>query len=174
MLMSHPGHISGVSFFADSKHRLFGGSTLVCVPLAFCSSLYKATGDHTVYRHTYKKPRFTPDDVKRLTSSGTTEQNIKAFAYTKWREGYETIPGMSYVGITSRSWQERYSEHVERSLEASSSTHFHEAIKKMQGQKVICVHDISAYGLTKTEAKSYESELIAKSTLWPLGLNMKC
>lgn len=146
---------------------------MVFVPLAFCSSVYKPTGSHTVYRHTYKKPRFEPDEVKKLMSSGTPEQNVKAFVYTKWREGYETIPGMSYVGITSRSWQERYMEHVEKALEASSSTHFHEAIRTMQGQKVVCVHDVSAYGLTKAEAKAYESELIAKSTLWPLGLNMK-
>ena len=54
VMMKHPGSMSGVSFFADSKHRLFGGSMLVCVPLAFCSSLYKPAGDHIVYRHTYK------------------------------------------------------------------------------------------------------------------------
>ncbi len=105
--------------------------------------------------------------------NGTPEQRLKAFVFTKCREGYETIPAMSYVGITSRSWQERYLEHAEQALEASSSTHFHEAIRAMQGQKVVCVHDVSAYGLTKVEARAYESKLISKSTLWPLGLNMK-
>ncbi len=55
-MMRHPGAMSGVSFFADSKHRVFGGNTLVCVPLAFCSSLYKPVGDHLVYRHTFKRP----------------------------------------------------------------------------------------------------------------------
>lgn len=173
VMMRHPGSMSGVSFFADSKHRLFGGSTLVCVPLAFCSSLFKLTGDHIVYRHTYKKPRFDSDEVKTLMSSGAPEERLKAFVFTKCREGYETIPGMSYVGITSRSWQERYIEHAEKALEASSSTYFHEAIRAMQGQKVICVHDVSAYGLTTADAKAYESKLIAESTLWPLGLNMK-
>jgi len=172
-MMRHPGSMSGVSFFADSKHRLFGGSTLVCVPLAFCSSVYKPTGDHVVYRHTYKRPRFKAEEVKTLMNKGTPEQRLKAFVFTKCREGYETIPGMSYVGITSRSWQKRYLEHAEQALEASSSTHFHEAIRAMQGQKVVCVHDISAYGVTKAEAKAYESRLISESTLWPLGLNMK-
>jgi hypothetical protein len=172
-MMRHPGGMSGVSFFADSKHRLFGGNTLVCVPLAFCSSLYKPSGDHIVYRHTFKQPKFNAEEMKRLTSNGTPTQRLKAFVFTKCREGYETIPGMSYVGITSRSWQERYLEHVEQALEASSSTHFHAAIRAMQGQKVVCVHDVSAYGITKEEAKAYESKLISESTLWPLGLNMK-
>jgi hypothetical protein len=172
-MMQHPGAMSGVSFFADSKHRLFGGNTLVCVPLAFCSSLYKPMGDHLVYRHTFKRPKFNAEEVKTLMSNGLSEQRLRAFVFTKCREGYETIPGMSYVGITSRSWQERYLEHAEQALEASSSTQFHESIRAMQGQKVVCVHDVSAYGLTKVEAKVYESKLISESTLWPLGLNMK-
>ncbi len=172
-MMRHPGHLSGVSFFAESRHRLFGGSTLVCVPLAFCSTLYKPHGEYTVYRHTYKKPRFTAEEMKAFKNIENPEQKAKAWIYTKWREGYETIPGMSYVGITSRSWQERYIEHVEKSLEGESSTHFHNAMRAMQGQQVICVHDVSAFGVSKAEAKAYESELIKKSTLHPLGLNMK-
>lgn len=172
-MMSHPGSMSGVSFFADSKHRLFGGSTLVCVPLAFCSSLYTPAGDYIVYRHTYKRPRFDSEEVRELLSSGTPDQRTKAFVFTKCREGYETIPGMTYVGITKRSWQERYIEHAEKAMESSSSTRFHEAIRAMQGKKIICVHDVSAYGLSKEDARAYESQLIKQSSLWPLGLNMK-
>lgn len=173
VMMSHPGSMSGVSFFADSKHRLFGGSTLVCVPLAFCSSLYEPTGDYIVYRHTFKRPRFDAEEVERLMRSGTPEERIKAFVFTKCREGYETVPGMSYVGITKRSWQERYIEHTAKALASSSSTRFHEAIRAMQGKSVICVHDVSAYGLPKEEAQAYESKLIAESSLSPRGLNMK-
>lgn len=172
-MMRHPGCMSGVSFFADSKHRLFGGNTLVCVPLAFCSTVYKPAGDHLVYRHTYKRPKFTAEELEKLATGATPEQKLKAFVFTKCREGYETIPGMSYVGITSRTWQDRYLEHAQQALESSSSTYFHEAIRAMQGQKVVCVHDVSAYGITKAEAKTYESKLITQSTLWPLGLNMK-
>jgi hypothetical protein len=172
-MMRHPGSMSGVSFFADSAHRLFGGSTLVCVPLAFCSSFYKPAGNHLVYRHTFKRPRFTADEIKALTNGGNPDKALKAFIYTKCREGYETIPGMSYVGLTSRTWQERYLEHTEKALEESTSTHFHAAIRAMQGQNVVCVHDVAAFGITKAAAKAYESKLIRKSTLWPLGLNMK-
>jgi len=172
-MMRHPGAMSGVSFFADSNHRLFGGNTLVCVPLAYCSSLYKPEGNHTVYRHTFKRPKYEPAEVESLRRTGTPEQQLKAFLFTKCREGYETVPGMSYVGITSRTWQQRYMEHTEEALEAASSTHFHEAIRTMQGQKVVCVHDVSGYGMTEKGAKAYESRLIAQSTLYPLGLNMR-
>lgn len=172
-LVRNPGAVSSVSFFAESRHRLFGGQTLICVPLAFCTSIYSPTADHIVYRHTYKKPRFTTEELEKINRTGSSDQKMKAFLYTKSRDGYETIPGMSYVGITSRSWQERYLEHAEKALESESSTHFHNAIRQMQGQKVVCVHDVSAFGLTRDEAKVYESKLIAESTLWPRGLNMR-
>lgn len=172
-LMRNTDSPSMVSFFAESHHRLFGGSTLVCVPFAFVSSYYEPHGDYLVYRHTYKRPNFEPDECKKIMQSGTDHEKAKAFIYTKLRNGYTTIPGMSYVGITKRSWQTRYLEHVENAMEKSSSTRFHDAIRKMQGQNVVHVHDISAYGVSEQEAKDYESKLIKKSTLWPIGLNMK-
>ena len=76
--------------------------------------------------------------------SGTPQQMVKAIAYTKSRDGYTTITGMTCVGITKRQWQERYVEHLDSSLKKISSRKFHEAIRLMQGQKVICIHDISA------------------------------
>lgn len=172
-MMRNPNGMSGISFFADSRHRLFGGHTLVCVPLAFCTTAYQPTGSYLVYRHTYKRPRYTATEIQEIMATGSPEQKLKAFLFTKSRDGYESIPGMSYVGITKRSWQERYIEHTEKAMEASSSTRFHEAIRAMQGKPVIHVHDVSAFGVTEAEAKAYESELISKSTLWPLGLNMK-
>ena len=146
---------------------------MVCVPLAFCSSLYKPTGDYIVYRHTYKRPGYDHAEIKRAMNSGTEAQRLNAFIHTKSREAFETIPGMSYVGITNRTWQKRYSEHVEAAMEGTSSTLFHEAIRSMQGQQVVCIHDVSAYGLTQNEAREVESDLISRSTLRPLGLNMK-
>lgn len=172
-VMQASGLMSGVSFFAESKHRVFGGQTLVCVPLSFCSPMFEPYGDHIVYRHTFKRPRFDTQEVKEIDRTGTTEQKFKSFIFTKSREGYETIPGMSYVGLTKRSWQKRYIEHVEQALNESSSRRFHEAVRTMQGKPVICVHDISGFGMSKEDAKAYESQLIDLSTRWPKGLNMK-
>lgn len=172
-LRRDPKSISGVSFYADSKHRLFGGTLMVCVPLAFCSTVYQPVGDYIVYRHTYKRPSYDPTEIERVMKTGTEAQRFNAFIYTKSREAYQTIPGMSYVGITNRAWQTRYKEHVEAAMTGASSTLFHEAVRSMQGQQVVCIHDVSAYGLTQNKAREVESELISRSTLRPLGLNMK-
>jgi hypothetical protein len=173
IMVRNPNALSGVSFFAQSAHRLFGGSTLVHVPLVFCSSIYKPHGDYLVYRHTFKRPKFTDEEIRAKMESSDMHQKLQAFVYARSRDGYETIPGMSYVGITKRSWQDRYAEHVEMAMETPSSTKFHEAVRSMQGQRVIHVHDVSAFGITEKEARAYESHLISSSTLWPLGLNMR-
>lgn len=153
ILMRNPHSPSMVSFFTESHHRLFGGTTLACVPFAFCSAFYKPEGDHLVYRHTFKEPNFKPHELEDIKKKGTPEQQVRAFAYTKSRDGYSTVPGMSYVGITKRTWQKRYFEHVEGAMQKASSTRFHEAIRRMQGWNVIHVHDVSAFGVSKQDAK---------------------
>jgi hypothetical protein len=171
--VKNPTAPSMVSFYAESSHRVFGGSTLMCVPLAFCSSFFRPHGEYVVYRHTYKKPRVSEDEYAKTMKHGSDDEKLRMFLLTRSRDGFETIPGMSYVGISKRPWQERYSEHIESAMNKQSKARLHDAMRKMQGQKVVHVHDISAYGVTETEARQYEAKLIASSTLWPLGLNMK-
>jgi hypothetical protein len=173
IVMRNPKEMSGVSFFLQSHHRLFGGQSLICVPLVFCSPVYNLTGDHIVYRHTFKEPNYTDQEMEYLMNSTDSEVRLKAFAYTKGRIGYKTIPGMSYVGITGRSWQKRFMEHIESAMEEGSKLKFHEALRSMQGRKVICVHDISGFCLQKTEALEIERHLVKTSSLHPLGLNMR-
>ena len=102
ILMKNPNQYSMVSFFVESHHSLFGGSTLACVPFAFCSQFYKPENEYCVYRHTFKEPNFNSSEIKEITSNGSPEQRVKAFAYTKSRDGYTTVPCMTYVGITKR------------------------------------------------------------------------
>lgn len=164
---------SMISFYAESSHRVFGGATLACVPLAFCSPMFHPHGEYLVYRHTYKEPIVSDEDYSKFMRSGSDREKMNLFIFTRSRDGFKTIPGMSYVGISKRPWQERYAEHVESATKKTSFTKFHEAIRLMQGKKVIHVHDVSAFGLTEAEARKYESELISDSSLWPAGLNMK-
>lgn len=171
--VSKPDAPSMVSFYAESSHRVFGGATLVCVPLAFCSQYFRPHGEYVVYRHTYKRPLVTEAEYSKTMESGTGEERMRLFLFTRSRDGFETILGLSYVGISRRPWQERLAEHVESAIHKHSTAKLHEAIRQMQGQKVIHVHDVSAFGLTEVEAREYESRLIASSTLFPLGLNMK-
>ncbi len=173
VLQTFPGRPSIISFYADSKHRFFGGQTLVCVPFQFCLEEYKPEGDHIVYRHTFKAPSFEPDFLKKERARLSDAEFLKAVVFVKSRDAYVTVPGMSYVGLTQRSWQERYVEHTEKALEKDGSSLFHQAIRDMQGQPVIHVHDVSLFGATREQAKEYERTLIRESTLAPKGLNMK-
>ncbi|NTU73746.1 hypothetical protein HGB07_06310 [Candidatus Roizmanbacteria bacterium] len=168
-----PNAPSMVSFYAESSHRVFGGATLVCVPLAFCSRYFRPHGEFVVYRHTYKRRLVTEAEYFKTMESATDEEKMRLFLFTRSRDGFETIPGLSYVGISSRPWQKRFTEHIDSAIQKQSTAKFHEAIRQMQGQKVIHVHDVSSFGLTEAEARECESKLIASSTLFPLGLNMK-
>jgi hypothetical protein len=146
---------------------------LVCVPLVFCIDAYQPSGNYVVYRHTYKEPNFTGDEIAKIMKDGTETEKIKAFALTKSRDGYKTIHGMSYVWITKNRWQERYKQHVEDAIEKISERKFHEAIRDMQGKNVIHVHDVVACGIPHDDARRIEKKLITESTLWPKGLNMR-
>ena len=171
--VSKPSAPSMISFFAQSTHRVFGGSTIVCVPLALCTPFFHPHGEYVVYRHTYKRPRVSDEEYSQTMQSGTDDQKMRMFLHTRSRDGFETIPGMSYVGISRRPWQERYGEHIESAMKTQSNAKVHEAMRQMQGQKVVHVHDVSAFGLNEAEARAYEAKLIKASTLWPLGLNMR-
>ena len=171
--VKNPGAMSTISFYAESSHRVFGGATLACVPLAFCTPYYIAHGDYLVYRHTYKRPILDETEYKQIMMHGNEEEKMRMFLFTRSRDGFETIPGMSYVGISRRPWQERYSEHLDSAIHKESATKFHDTIRLMQGQRVVHVHDISAFGISEKEAREYEKKLISLSTLSPLGLNMK-
>lgn len=164
---------SMISFYVSSHHRYFGGQTLMCVPLQFCTNFTTVEGEYLVYRHTFKKPIYSENEFKEIMENGTPEDQFQAHLKSRSRDGFVTIPGMSYVGMTKRSWSKRYKQHIESALENSSSTLFHKAIRKMQGEKVVCVHDVSAFGINKEDAKRYEKELIRTSSLMPLALNMK-
>jgi hypothetical protein len=164
---------SMISFYLSSNHRYFGGQTLMCVPLQFCTNFTTIEGEYLVYRHTFKTPIMSENDIIQINETGTSEEQFEAHLANRSRAGYETIQGMSYVGMTKRSWSKRYRQHIESALENSSSTLFHKAIRDMQGEKVICVHDVSGFGLSKEDARQYEKKLIRASSLTPLGLNMK-
>lgn len=171
--MKDPLTPSCISMFAQSQHRLWGGTTLVCVPPVFCLNAYRPTGEYDVYRHTFKRPLWTQEELDDLRLLERDEQWLKGFAYSRSRIGWETIPGQSYVGITRNSWQTRYRQHIEDALENISQRKFHQAIRKWQGQPVTCVHDVIAFGIPHDDARCIEKQLINESSLWPKGLNMR-
>ena len=64
--MKDPITPSCISMFAESQHRLWGGTTLVCVPPVFCLNAYRPTGEYDVYRHTFKRPLWTQEELDEL------------------------------------------------------------------------------------------------------------
>ncbi len=164
---------SMVSLYIRSNHPYFGGQTILCVPFQFLTGNWPVDGEHLVYRHTYKTPLVSPQEYARVMAEGTTEEKINIFRFSRSREGYQTIPGMTYVGLTKRTWSKRYIQHIKSSLRKSSSARFHEAIRDMQGKHAVCVHDVSGYGLTEEAAREMEKDLIRSSSLYPKGLNMR-
>ncbi len=172
-LQSNPRLPSMASFYISSGHRFFGGQSLVCVPLQYMTPFVTFEGEYIVYRHTFKKPVISESEYKHVMSDGTDEEKMKMMLLCKSREGFQTIQGKSYVGLSKRCWQERYVEHIDKSLNKGGSTLFHQCMREMQGEKVVCVHDVSLFGATRERALEVEKKLIRESTLHPKGLNMK-
>ena len=76
---------------------------MVCVPLQFLTPFVTFEGEYIVYRHTFKKPIFSASEYEQVMSNGTDEEKTKMLLFCKSREGFETISGKSYVGLTKRS-----------------------------------------------------------------------
>ena len=172
-LQSNPNFPSIASFYISSNHRYFGGQSLVCIPLPYLTPFISFEGEYIVYRHTFKRPIISTEKYDSVMKNGGDQEKMKLMLLCKSRDGYETIPGKSYVGLSKRSWQERYVEHIDKSLKENGASRFHEAMRDTQGQNVICVHDVSLFGATKDRAIEYEKHLIRESTIYPKGLNMK-
>lgn len=77
----------------------------------------------------------------------------------------------SYVGMTRRSWQERWGEHL-RSARIGSPYLFHNAIREFTQKGGILKHIVVGSGLTFKEAMELEEETVSTCSLRPLGYNM--
>lgn len=83
----------------------------------------------------------------------------------------ESIPNGCYTGITKRGWRVRWNEHL-RSADAGSHYLFHKAIRRWHQKALVSVHVVVACGMSERDALAVEEEIVAKESLYPLGLNM--
>lgn len=83
----------------------------------------------------------------------------------------EQIANAGYTGVTKRGWRTRWAEHLHA---ASSGSHyrFHQAIKQWQGIATTTMHQIIGHATTEHLAMAMEERIVARDTLYPLGLNM--
>lgn len=81
------------------------------------------------------------------------------------------IENAKYTGVTKRGWRKRWSEHLHA---ANSGSHyrFHKAIKQWQGVATVTMHHVIAHANSEQRAMTAEERIVARDTLYPLGLNM--
>lgn len=77
----------------------------------------------------------------------------------------------SYIGITSRGWRKRWTEHL-NSARSGSNYLFHRAVRKYHGVAECELHSIVGWALSEKQAFDMEERLVGESSLYPLGLNM--
>jgi hypothetical protein len=83
----------------------------------------------------------------------------------------DRIVAAKYTGVTKRGWRIRWAEHL-RAANAGSHYRFHKAIKQWQGTATVTMHHIIAHAASEQKAMDQEERIIARDSLYPLGLNM--
>lgn len=83
----------------------------------------------------------------------------------------EQIANAGYTGVTKRGWRTRWAEHL-RAANSGSHYRFHKAIKQWQGVATTTMHQIIGHAKTEHLAMAMEERIVARDTLYPLGLNM--
>lgn len=83
----------------------------------------------------------------------------------------EKIVNAGYTGVTKRGWRTRWAEHL-RAAQSGSHYRFHEAIRQWQGVARMTMHQIIGHAKSEQLAMSMEERIVARDTLYPLGLNM--
>lgn len=101
----------------------------------------------------------------------TTAVKGKYLVYQHKYQELDDTDRFSYIGITKRGWQTRWSEHL-RSAQKGSQYRFHAAIRKLHKIAPRRLHWIMSAGLTEDQAYEYEESYVENMTLYPLGLNM--
>lgn len=80
----------------------------------------------------------------------------------------------TYWGITKRTWQKRWQEHVGAANRGSDYL-FHKAIRELLPKQLSEAHQVPAVGFTEEDAMNHEEWFVEHFTLYPdnpLGLNM--
>jgi hypothetical protein len=83
----------------------------------------------------------------------------------------EKIENAGYTGVTKRGWRTRWAEHL-RAANSGSHYRFHKAIKQWQGVATTTMHQIVGHANSEQRAMAMEERIVARDTLYPLGLNM--
>lgn len=119
-----------------------GARTATTVPLKLILSPTSWCGHHQLYCHSFVLDK----DQKSLMDQPN-----------------------EYIGVTKRTWQKRWQEHV-RSAKNGSYYKFHEAIRNYDS--AFTQHTVVGVFETEKDAMDAEERYVAECSLYPMGLNM--
>jgi hypothetical protein len=139
------------------------------LPLAYLLGFNKervlSKNSYQVYQHSIHPKEFLDNAINSSRSKSQLQRMLS-------RQSKDTC--YSYIGITKRTWQKRFSEHMYASQKGSHLL-FHRALRGETIKWGAIEHIIYKAGLTENEALDFEEADVESQTLHPLhekGLNM--
>lgn len=81
------------------------------------------------------------------------------------------LEGLTYIGVTKRGWQTRWTEH-QAAAQRGSRYRFHDAIRAWGDRATTVAHSVIAVGQSEQQAMALEEKMVGFESLYPRGLNM--
>jgi hypothetical protein len=144
------------------------------VPLAYLLGFNEKAvlkeGSYQLYSHNILSPEKSVDINKNFRNTGKDNINDNYHAAQKSFQKDALV----YVGITKRTWQERYRQHC-CDAQRGSNLLFHRALRSEFCKIGTIEHIVERAGLTEKQAMEIEEKEVEKRSLhslYPTGLNM--
>lgn len=121
--------------------------------------------EHDGFRETTAMPMF-------MVMSNACRNSYHLYAHMFLNDQDDAdIDHAMYIGVTKRGWRTRWAEHL-KAAESGSHCRFHKAIRQWHGVAKNVAHKIVGHASSEQKAMELEERLVAKNSLYPLGLNM--
>jgi len=134
--------------------------------LGFNEKLVLREGSYQLYSHTV----LSTDSQAKITKELVSIRDNKKYADMPSVQQYHKDKAYIYVGITRRTWLERYRQHC-NDMQRGSNLLFHRALRGELCPIGIIEHIVERAGLTEKQAMEIEEKEVEKRSLCSLHLN---
>ena len=138
--------------------------------LGFNEKAILRLGSYQLYYHTI----LSVDNQTNIKKQMKAGNNKSAHTDLPFYQEFHQINSLIYIGITKRTWQERYKQHC-YSMSKGSNLRFHRALRGEFFEIGVLEHIVERAGLTDKQALEIEEKEVEKRSLhylYPNGLNM--
>jgi len=138
--------------------------------LGFNKDLVLREGSYQLYSHTILSSDKQAAIKKEMKAINDNKEYINLPSFQKFHQDNMLL----YIGITKRTWQERYRQHC-NDMRRGSNLLFHRALRGEFCHIGIIEHTVERAGLTERQALEIEENEVEKrslNSLYPNGLNM--